>query len=439
MSDERRLVLQPHDEKLEQAVLGAVLIGGPLSDALEHLAEEDWYFRKHRAIYNAMRRLSERNEAIDYLTVASELTTEGKLDVVGGTSYLAELMADVASYANLLSHAKAVKELSLLRGLLNIGQTIVISAEGKQPSAEIAAQAEHKIFTTMWARQVRPWRASDDVMNEAVDHLEKMQLRGEMLSGVTTGLMDLDKKLGGWQPSDLVIVAARPSMGKTALMCKCVLAAAKANHPVGISSLEMSNRQLAARMIAIESRTNVFDVNNGRLDRESGYRARAAAVRIGGMPISYDDSGLITLDQLRAKARQLRIKKQLDILFVDYLQLMGGKNKRDSRQVEVSELSRGLKLLAKELDITVVALSQLSRACEAREDRRPILSDLRESGAIEQDADIVLALYRDDVYNPDTVDKGIAEILIRKHRNGPIGDVRVAFIDSSARFDNLAA
>jgi replicative DNA helicase len=226
-------------------------------------------------------------------------------------------------------------------------------------------------------------------------------------------------------------------MGKTALLCTCALAAAQAGYAVAISSLEMSARQLASRMIAIESRTNVFEVNNGRLGREAAYAARKAAISIGALPISYDDSGLVTMDQLRAKARQLRIKKQLDLLFVDYLQLMEGKNKRDSRQVEVSELSRGLKLLAKELGITVVALSQLSRACEAREDRRPILSDLRESGAIEQDADIVLALYRDEVYNDETMDRGLAEILIRKHRNGPIGDVKVAFLEASARFDNL--
>ena len=243
--------------------------------------------------------------------------------------------------------------------------------------------------------------------------------------------------LGGWQQSDFEVVAARPSMGKTAFMCGAALAAATARYYVAISSLEMSSRQLASRMIAIQSHTDVFAINNGRLT-QAGYMAVSrAAISIGALPIKYDDSGLITMDQLRAKARQLRVKKELDILFIDYLQLMGGKNKRDNRQVEVSEISRGLKLLAKELDITVVALSQLSRACELREDKRPILSDLRESGSIEQDADIVIGLYRDQVYNDETIDKGVAEILVRKHRNGPIGDVRAAFIEASAQFSDL--
>lgn len=438
MSNEHRLVLQPHDEQLERAVLGAILLGGSFSTVSEHLEVEDWYFRKHRSIYSAMKTLSERDDMIDSLTLANELESSGRLEVVGGRSYLAELVAEVASTASMISHAKSIKELSLLRGLLHIGQSLVLSAEDKKPALEIATEAEHRIFATMWARQVRPWRTSAEVMNEAVDHLDVMQSRGDQLSGITTGLIDLDKMLGGWQKSDLVIVAARPSMGKTALLCKCVLAAAKSGFPVAVSSLEMSNRQLAARMIAIEAQCNVFDVNNGRLDSGAAYRARRAAISIGSLPISYDDSGLITMDQLRAKARQLRVKQQINVLFVDYLQLMGGKSRKDSRQVEVSDLSRGLKLLAKELDITVVALSQLSRKCEEREDRRPILSDLRESGAIEQDADIVLALYRDEVYNDETMDQGVAEILIRKHRNGPIGDVKVAFIDVSARFDNLS-
>lgn len=438
MNNEHRLLLQPHDEQLEQAVLGAILIGGTIADVAEHLATEDWYFSKHQAIYSAMKAVSERGEIIDYLAIGHELDKQGKLALIGGNSYLAELMVDVVSTSSMVSHAKAVKELSLLRSLLYIGQSLVLGAEKKTSSNELAAEAEHRIFTTMWARQVRPWRTSAEVMTEAVENLELMASRGEQLSGITTGLIDLDRMLGGWQPSDLVIIAARPSMGKSALMCACALAAAKTGAQVAISSLEMSARQLASRMIAIESRSNVFDLNNGRLDKQSAYRARKSAITLGALPIQYDDSGLITMDQLRAKARQLRIKTGLNLLFVDYLQLMSMTRKhRDSRQVEVSEISRGLKLLAKELGITVIAMSQLSRACEAREDRRPMMSDIRESGAIEQDADIILALYRDEVYKPDSLDKGIAEILIRKHRNGPIGDIKVAFLEAFALFINL--
>lgn len=433
-----KLISAPHDEQLEQAVLGALLIGGSFDETLEHLAVEDWYFQRHQAIYAAMHELSKRNEVIDYLSVSRELETQGKLDVVGGKAYIAELMVDVVSVVNLSSHVKAVKELSLLRNLFRIGQSVTMQAESRKSSLEIATEAERQLFSAMWARQVRPWKSSADVMDEAIEHFIAMQKRGDAISGITTGLVDLDRMLGGWQQSDLVIVAARPSMGKTAFMCGAVLAAAENGCHVAVSSLEMSARQLASRMIAIHSHRDVFAINNGRLTTEGYWSVSQSAMAIGGLPIHYDDSGLVTMDQLRAKARQLRVKKELDVLFVDYLQLMGGKNRRDSRQVEVSEISRGLKLLAKELDITVVALSQLSRACEMREDKRPILSDLRESGSIEQDADIVIGLYRDEVYNDETVDKGIAEILVRKHRNGPIGDVRATFIDKSARFANLS-
>lgn len=431
------LAVQPHDEALEQAVLGALLIGGSFDDVAEHLAAEDWYFRKHQAIYSAMLTLRQQSESIDYLTVGQALSKTGSLEIVGGNVYLAELVANVVSAASIQSHAKAVKELSLLRGLRRIGQEITGQAEEKQESSKIAVEAEHKLFTTMWARQVIPWRTSAEVMGETLDHVELMQKRGNTLSGITTGLTGLDKMLGGWQPSDLVIIAARPSMGKTALMCGVALAAAKAGHPVAVSSLEMSARQLGSRMLAIEAQVNVFDLTNGRLHQGAMWPVGNAAQIIGAAPISLDDSGIMTMDKLRAKARQLRVRKQVDVLFVDYLQLMEGKNSRDNRQVEVSQISRGLKLLAKELGITVVALSQLSRKCEEREDKRPILSDLRESGSIEQDADIVIGLYRDEVYNRESPDSGTAEILIRKHRNGPIGDVRVSFVATSARFSDL--
>jgi len=327
----------------------------------------------------------------------------------------------------------------LLRGLMRIGQDLVISTEAKQPAEKIAVEIERRLFTTMWARQVRPWSTATDIANEALEHIEAMQKRGDQLSGITTGLTDLDAMLGGWQPSDLVILAARPSMGKTAFMCGAAIAAAKVGYHVAISSLEMSKRQLGIRMVALEAKADVFLVNNGRLRGDGFWNVSNAAMLLGSLPISMDDSGIMTIDKLRAKTRQLKVKGQVDILFVDYLQLMEGKGKRDGRQVEVSEISRGLKLLAKELNITVVALSQLSRKCEDREDKRPIMSDLRESGAIEQDADIIIGFYRDDVYNKESPDAGTAELLIRKHRNGPIGDVRVAFIEKSARFANLIA
>jgi replicative DNA helicase len=226
-------------------------------------------------------------------------------------------------------------------------------------------------------------------------------------------------------------------MGKTALMCMAAVAAAKAGYPVAVCSLEMSARELGARMLAAEAGVNLFELNNGRLNEGAMWPVGRAAQGLSDAPVSIDDSGLITLDKLRAKTRQLKIRNQVEVLFVDYLQLMEGARRRDNRQVEVSEISRGLKLLAKELGVTVVAISQLSRQCENREDKRPILSDLRESGSIEQDADIVIGLYREEVYNPETPDRGTAELLIRKHRNGPIGDIRVAFVNACARFQDL--
>lgn len=433
-----KLVLAPCDEQLEQAVLGAMLIGGSIDDVSEVLSVEDWYFRKHQVIFSAMCDLNRRNESIDYLTLGNELEKNGFLEVIGEKSYLAQLMTEVASPANMRTHAKAIRELALLRGLMRIGQDVVFSAESKQPAEQIAHDAEHRLFTTMWARQVRPWKTASDVVREAVAHVEIMQQRSDKLSGITTGLIDLDAKLGGWQPTDLVIVAARPSMGKTAFMCGAVLAAAKSGKHVAISSLEMSTRQLGIRMVALEARVDVFMLSNGRLTFHELSSVIECESSIAELPISMDDSGIMTVDKLRAKARQLKVKGKLDVLFVDYLQLMEGRGKRDGRQMEVSEISRGLKVLAKELNITVIALSQLSRKCEEREDKRPILSDLRESGAIEQDADIVIGLYRDDVYHKESADSGIAEMLVRKHRNGPIGDVRVAFIEQYAAFHDLA-
>lgn len=437
MSNEE-ITLPPHDEVLERAVLGGILLGGGFDDVAEHLTVDDWYLTRHKLIYAAMQSLSARSEPIDYLTVGQELERQGKVQEIGGLSAVAELTAEVASAVNLVTHAKACKELSILRSLRWIGKRLVLGAEERKGTEELAQDAEKFLFSAMWGRQVKSWLLAETVIGEALDHIEAMQKRGAEVSGIPTGLVDVDRFLGGWQPSDLAIVAARPSMGKTAFMCGAALAGAESGRSVAIVSLEMSAKQLGIRLVANRAHADVFAVMNGRLRKDESWHVGNAAMQIAGLPIAIDDSGLVTVEQLRAKVRQLKIKKQVDILFVDYLQLMsGGSRSRDSRQVEVSQISRGLKLLAKELNITVVALSQLSRAPEMREDKRPILSDLRESGSIEQDADIVIALYRDEVYNDETMDKGIAEVLIRKHRNGPIGDVQVAFMAKSARFDNL--
>jgi replicative DNA helicase len=431
------LTLPPYDETVERAVLGATLIGDVFFDVAEILGEEDFYFMKHRLIWRAMMELSRKSEPIDCLTVSDILVTLTHMEQVGGASVVAELTGEVASAANVKHHAKLVRECSVLRILRRVGMSLTDQATARQPAEQIATEAERQIFDAMWSRQTHPWRTSAEVMIDAVVKLDLAKQRGLAVHGIESGLADLDRMTGGWQLGDLTIIAGRTGMGKTGLACGAAVEAARSGKQVAIVSLEMGVSQLAARLIAYEANVSVFDILSGRIYGDHDQRARRAAMTLGALPICYEDSGVLTMDQLRAKARQLRIKKQLDVLFVDYLQLMQSGKKHDSRQVEVSEISRGLKLLAKELEIAVVALSQLSRKCEEREDKRPILSDLRESGSIEQDADVVLCIYRDEVYNKESPDVGTAELLIRKHRNGPIGDVRVTFLNDSAKFANL--
>lgn len=431
------VTLPPYDETIEQQVLGAMMVKDVAVDVMELITETDFYLNRHQRIFAVMAALSRENEPVDYLTVGARLDSGGGLEAVGGRAYLAELVSEIASAANVQVHAKIVKELASLRALRVIGTRMVEAASQRSPSAEIAAHAESAMFDAMWGRQVKAWRTSEEVMIESLEALEKAQANRDGLNGVPTGLTELDRMIGGWQPTDLVIIAARPSMGKTAFAVGATLAAAKAGKHVACVSLEMSTRQLGARFLAQEAQVSVFHILSGKLWGGDDQAVRRAAMRLAPLPIYYEETGIMTMDRLRAKARQLRVKGQLDVLFLDYLQLMQGTARRDSRQVEVSEISRGLKLLAKELDITVIAMSQLSRKCEEREDKRPILSDLRESGAIEQDADLVIGLYRDAVYHKETLDAGVAEILIRKHRNGPIGDVLCAFTDESAKFSDL--
>ncbi|UVT18398.1 MAG: replicative DNA helicase [Nitrospira sp.] len=429
--------LPPHSEEIEMAVLGALLLGGSFDDVAEVVSEEDWYFRRNQQIFAAMKRVAGRNDTIEPLAVSNELESAGVIREIGGLAYLNELSLAVPSASNIQTHIRMVKELSVLRALRDIGREILTRSEEKKSSELIAIEAERRLYNACWARQVRVWQSHMDVIHETLNHIEMMQCRGERISGITTGLIALDRMLGGWQQSDLVVMAARPSMGKTSLMCQAAMAAARAGSNVAIVSLEMSRRQLVMRMVAIDAGVDLFALNNGQLSDDEKRRVATSAMSLSNLPIHYDDSGMLNIDRLRAKVRQLRVKKQVDILFLDYLQLMEGVRKRDGRQVEVSEISRGLKSLAKELEVTVVTLSQLSRECEKRESKRPILSDLRESGSIEQDADIVLMLYRDEVYHEESLDKGLAEILVRKHRNGPTGELRLGFVKQYVRFEDL--
>lgn len=419
-------------------MLGAVLLGQPFESISELVSEHDFYLSKHQKVFAAMYRLWVRNEAIDVLTVSDEVEHVGELGIVGGRSGVAELLADVASGAQSLSHAKIVRELSSLRALQRIGMQLQLDTQARRMSSEVGREVEEKLFATLWQRQVAAWIANDAVMIDALENIERIQQSPDGQFGTPTGLRDLDGLLHGLQPSDLVIAAGRPGMGKTSLGICVALAAAKAGKGVAIASLEMSTRQLGNRLLSYESGVNLFTLTSGHLSPNQMSRVNWAGVNLGSLPIRYVDANPMTVDRLRAMVRQLKVREGLDLVIVDYLQLMeSGSKRKSARQEDVAEMSRGLKLLAKELNVCVLALSQLSRKPEERPDKRPNLADLRESGAIEQDADIVLMLYRDEVYDDESPDQGIAEILVRKHRNGPIGDVRVAYLDECAKFANL--
>lgn len=417
--------------------MGALLLGASFDSTSDVLQAEDFYLVRHQRIFAAMHRLWSRNVPLDVLTVSDELEHAGDLAEVGGRSAVAECVQDVVSGSGVVHHAKIVRELSVLRTLRNVGIQLRIDAEARRTSSELARDVEATLFRSIWERQVSAWETQERVTHAVLDYLETIQKHGAQI-GIPTGLRAVDAVLHGLQRSDLVIVAGRTSMGKTSFGIGAALAAAKAGHRVAIASLEMSTRQLGNRVLSHESGVNLatFGLSGmSMLDTERIYRA---AVGVGTLPIHYVDANPMTIDKLRAMVRQLKVRNGVDLVLLDYLQLMHNPKAREGRQAEISEISRGLKLLAKELDICVMALSQVSRKPEERVDKRPILADLRESGAIEQDADVVLMLYRDEVYDDESVDCGVAEVLIRKNRNGPIGDVRVAYRCECAKFADLA-
>lgn len=433
------LRVPPSDQQAEQAVLGAVLMGQPFDSISELVSEQDFYLSKHQKVFAAMYRLWVRNETIDILTVSDEVGRVGELDIVGGRAEIAELITDVASGAQSISHAKIVRELSALRALQRIGMQLQVDTQARRVSSDVGREVEEKLFAALWERQVAAWLSNDTVMIDALENIERIQQSPDGRFGTPTGLRDLDALLHGLQPSDLVIAAGRPGMGKTSLGLCVALAAAKSGKRVAIASLEMSSRQLGNRLLSYESGVNLFTLTSGRLSANQMARVNWAGVNLGALPIRYVDANPMTVDRLRAMVRQLKVREGLDLVIVDYLQLMeSGPKRKSGRQEDVAEMSRGLKLLAKELNVCVLALSQLSRKPEERPDKRPNLSDLRESGAIEQDADIVLMLYRDEVYDEESTDRGVAEILVRKHRNGPIGDIRAAYLAECAKFADLA-
>lgn len=423
-------------------MLGAILLDNQaLNKVLEVLSPTAWYREAHRKIFQAMIELSETNEAIDQITVCEQLRRRNELEQVGGAAYLAQLVAQVPTSANVRHHAKIVQEKALLRNLITVATDIVASGyQDAEKVDDLIDQAERKIFELAERRMRQSFIPVRSIVKSTFEMIERLYERKELVTGVPTGFVDLDKITAGLQPSDLIILAGRPSMGKTALALNMAQhAAIKCNEAVAIFSLEMSKEQLVLRMLCSEARVDAHKLRSGFLAREDWRKLTDAASRLSEAKIFIDDSPGITVLEMRAKARRLKAEHRLALVIVDYLQLMRGRGDADNREQEISDISRSLKGLAKELSVPVIALSQLSRAVETRGgDKKPQLSDLRESGAIEQDADVVMFVFREEVYRQDESNRGVAEILVRKQRNGPTGEVPLTFLDRYTRFEDAS-
>ena len=432
--------IPPQQVEAEQSLLGGILIDNDgLPQALEILRGDEFYREAHRVIYAAVQELFERNEPVDLVTIAALLAERNQLETVGGATYLASLANTVPSAANVSSYARIVNEKALLRRLIQAANEISASAYGGGKDVEaILDQAEAAIFGITESRIRNSYFSLKEVIKKSIESIERFQEYRDVVTGIPSHFTDLDKLTAGFQRSDLIIIAARPSMGKTAFALNLARNAAVEGIPVGIFSLEMSKEQLAMRLLCSEARVDSHKIRTGFLSQQECAKLLAAAGALTDAPMYIDDTANISPLELRAKARRMMADRGLGMVVVDYLQLMKGRENSERREQEISEISRSLKGLAKELNIPVIALSQLNRKVEERGDKRPMLSDLRESGAIEQDADVIMFLYRDEVYNKGTSEPGVAEVNIGKQRNGPTGGVKLAFIGSYTRFENLA-
>jgi replicative DNA helicase len=438
----------PYSEDAEQAVLSAMLIDqDAVLRAIEHVDDTMFYAEKHRRIFRAMVSITERGSVVDPLTISEELSRRGELDASGGKEYLGFLVDVVPTAANVEYHARIVREKAILRRLIEVSTTIVAEAfEGRSTATELLDEAESKIFQVAQQQTTDGFTRIKELLWPTMERIEALQRGGQTVTGVASGFKDLDELTSGFQPADLIIVAARPSMGKTAFTLNIAQhAAIEHNTAVAFFSLEMSKESLVQRMLTSEARIDAQRLRKGMLRDDDFPRLARAAGILSSAPVWIDDTPGITLLEMRSKARRLKTDSGVGLVVVDYLQLMQGPSNSESRQQEVSQISRGLKALAKELNVPVVALSQLSRAPEQRtgDNKRPQLSDLRESGAIEQDADLIMFLYRQEFYD-GPVDKdgnsleGKAEVIVGKQRNGPIGTVNLFFQKQFTRFENFA-
>jgi replicative DNA helicase len=431
----------PHSLDSEQSVLGAILLDNEaLHPVLEVLRAEDFYRRGHQLIFEAMIALSERHEPTDVVTLAEQLRTGNQLAQCGGVEYLSHLVDIVPTSANTQFYARIIKEMALRRKLIHEAAEIATEAlSGRGEIDSFIDSVEQRIFQVSEARINPSFRRVGEIVKDSIKHIENLSFNKGPATGVPSGFIDLDALTYGFQPGDLVIVAGRPSMGKTAFALTMGLhVGLGTGKGVAVFSLEMSKEQIVMRLLCSEARVNNSRVRSGKLIETDFPRLVDAASKLAGAEIFIDDTPSISVLEMRAKARRLHRESPLSMIIVDYLQLMRGASKKiERREQEISEISRSLKALAKELGVPVIALSQLNRGVETRQDKRPIMADLRESGAIEQDADIIGFVYRDEVYNPDTADKGVAEFIVVKHRNGPIGTIRLAFQAEHTLFVNL--
>jgi len=439
-----RLRLPPHSAEAERSLLGGLMLDERAWDSVADVVVADHLYRPdHRHIFAAIASLTERDQPADAVTVRDHLEQLGLLESAGGAEYLARIVEDTSSAANIRAYAEIVRDKALLRRLIEVGGDISASAyetEGRRAS-ELVDLAEQKVFEIAdQGARGRGFASLRQILPATIDRLDVLSHSDGDITGISTGFTEMDRMTAGLQRGELIIVAGRPSMGKTTLAINIAENAAIAQKvPTAVFSMEMSAEQLSFRMIGSIGRVNQQRLRTGRLSDEDWTRIDSAVSMMSNVPIYIDDSAGLSPTEVRARARRLKREHGLGMIVIDYLQLMSVAGSTENRATEISEISRGLKALAKELDVPVIALSQLNRSVEQRNDKKPVMSDLRESGAIEQDADLIVFIYREEVYQPDTARKGIADIIIGKQRNGPVGEFHLTFLGEFTKFENLVA
>lgn len=433
--------IPPQNLEAEQAVLGAILLEKEAIILVNDIiTPEDFYRVVHQKIFNSMKQITQSGEPVDLVTLTAELQKNQVLDEIGGVSYLTDLVSAVPTAANVEYYARIVEEKSMVRRLIKVATEIASTGYSSSEKVnQLVEEAEKRIFEISNKKSSRGFVVIKDVLEETIDRIELLHNNKGDITGISTGYSDLDRITSGFQKSDLIIVAARPSVGKTAFALNIAQnVACRSSVPVAVFSLEMSASQLVQRMISSEGNIDGYKLRTGKLDGDNDWNKLTMAMStLSEAEIYIDDTPGINIYDIRSKARRLKAEKGLELIVIDYLQLITAKNRSDNRQQEISEISRQLKGIARELEVPVIALSQLSRAVEQRQDKRPMLSDIRESGSIEQDADLVAFLYRDDYYNSETENPDVVEVLIAKHRNGPVGKVELLFLKNYNKFVNF--